>query len=70
MATVAITVPGEAAIVAIANLIEVIAEGQSPEQRKLLWDRYIELTDPWHKIAVEVSKDIATFFGNVLNVKP
>lgn len=65
---ITITVPGEAAVVAITHLVTVAMEGQTPEQKKILWDRYIELTDPWHKIAVEVSKDIATLLGKLLGV--
>lgn len=52
-------IPGEAAIVAISNLIAKIADGQTAEQKKILWDRYIEITAPWQALFVEASKDLA-----------
>jgi hypothetical protein len=70
MASINLTaVPGEAAIVAIATLITSLADGQTPDEKAKLWDRYIALTDPWQKIAVQISTDVAglvnKLFGGV-----
>jgi hypothetical protein len=37
-----------------AKLIAVLIQSQTPEQAKLLWDRYIEITEPLHKLLVKV----------------
>lgn len=37
-----------------AKLITVLVESQTPEQRKLLWDRYIEVTAPLHRLLVKI----------------
>ena len=36
-------------ITAITNLVAVIADGQTPEQRKQLWDWYISDLARWRK---------------------
>lgn len=52
-------IPGEAAIVAITGLFAKIIDGQTPEQKKIFCDRYLELTAPWQALFVEASKDLA-----------
>lgn len=69
MADIAITIPGEGAIIALARMVEALAEGQSTEQKKVLWDRYIELTAPFHAIAVELSKEAAAFVGYLMQIE-
>ena len=39
--------PGEAIVVEILKTIQVLAAGQTPEQRKALWDMYIEDVKNW-----------------------
>jgi hypothetical protein len=38
------------AVEAISNLVSKIIEGQTPEQRKVLWDWYIEDMSRWRKL--------------------
>lgn len=63
-------IPGESAIVAIANLIQALAEGQTPDEKAKLWERYLELSEPWHAIAVAISADAAGFVKNILHLNP
>lgn len=37
-----------------AKLLIALIQSQTPEQQKLLWDRYIELTAPLHKLLIKV----------------
>ena len=37
-------------ITALTRLITVMAEGQTPEQKKILWDWYIEDVKAWRKL--------------------
>lgn len=37
-------------ITALTNLVRVIAESQTPEQRKQIWDWYIEDVKRWRKL--------------------
>lgn len=37
-------------IAAITKLITVISEGQTPEQKKILWDWYIKDVTFWRKL--------------------
>lgn len=36
------------------KLIAILVQSQTPEQQKILWDRYIELTTPLHKLLVKL----------------
>jgi hypothetical protein len=63
-----LTIPGEAAVVAMCDMIRVVAEGQTPEQKIELWKRYLELSQPWHNVALEVNKNIAAFVSKILGV--
>lgn len=38
------------AIEAISNLIAKVVEGQTPEQRKVMWDWYIDDMRRWRKL--------------------
>ena len=38
------------AVEAIANLIGKIVDGQSPEQKKVIWDWYIDDMRRWRKL--------------------
>jgi hypothetical protein len=49
--------PGESLGVAICNMITALAEGQTPEQKKIMWDRYITLTEPLQLIVEAAAKD-------------
>lgn len=33
-----------------AKLLTVLINSQTPEQQKILWDRYIEATEPLHRL--------------------
>ena len=35
---------------AITNLVTAIISGQTPEQKKIFWDRWIEITQPLHEL--------------------
>lgn len=37
-----------------AKLITELIKSQTPEQAKILWDRYIEITEPLHKLIVKL----------------
>lgn len=37
-----------------ANLITALIQSQTPEQQKILWDRYIELTAPLHRLLIKL----------------
>jgi hypothetical protein len=60
--------PGEAAIVALCNLVEELAQGQSPEQKQILWTRYIELSAPFHALNVAIAQHIGQFLEKVLKI--
>ncbi len=68
MSQVTITLPGEATVVAIANMITALAEGQSPETKKILWERYVILTEPWFNLAVEFNKHVAALVARSLDI--
>lgn len=59
-------IPGEAAVVAVANMITALAEGQDAPTKKELWTRYLEITEPWHKLAVAFSVDAAGLVARLL----
>lgn len=37
-----------------AKLIAILIQSQTPEQQKILWDRYLEITAPLHKLLVKL----------------
>lgn len=37
-----------------ADLVKVLIASQTPDQQKIMWDRYIELTEPLHKLIVKL----------------
>jgi hypothetical protein len=37
-------------ITALTNLVKVVIEGQTPEQRKVMWDWYIADVERWRKL--------------------
>ena len=50
-----LTLQGIAAIIdSITRLTEVVVKSQTPEQQKIMWDRYIEITGPFHRLAVKI----------------
>lgn len=49
-------VPGEALAVALCQLITELIKGQTPEQRAILWDRYIEWSKPFHDLLISITK--------------
>ena len=60
--------PGEAAIVALCNLIQELSKDQTPEQKQLMWNRYIELSAPFHAVNVAISQHLAQFLEKVLRI--
>lgn len=48
-------IAGIAAIIdSITRLTLAVIESQTPEQRRVMWDRYIEVTEPFHKLMVKL----------------
>jgi|SRR5579859_713295 len=65
-----LSLPGETGLAAIANLFTELAVGLSPEEKQLLGQRFIELSQPFHIINVAISQNIAAFVGKVLHIDP
>ena len=38
----------------MAKIVSTLIASQTPDQQKILWDRYIELTAPLHKLLVKI----------------
>lgn len=62
------TMPGETAIVALANLFTELAKDQTPEQKQQITQRFLDLSAPYHAIAVAVNQHIAQFLAKVLHI--
>lgn len=41
-------------IESITRLTIALSDSQTAEQRKIMWDRYIELTEPFHRMLVKL----------------
>ena len=65
----ALSFPGERAVAALASLFQTIAEGQPADVRNKLWQQYLEISAPWHNVAVEVSKEAAKMVSSLLDLK-
>lgn len=37
-----------------AQILTELIKSQTPEQQKVLWDRYIEVTEPLHKLLIKI----------------
>lgn len=62
------SLPGEQAIVAIAAMITELSRDLTPAERKIMWDRYIELTAPFHALNVAIARHLAQFLEKVLHI--
>lgn len=62
------SLPGEQAIVAIANLIAELSQGMSVEEKQVMWQRYIELSAPFHALNVAIARHLAQFLEKVLHI--
>lgn len=51
--------PYEDAIIAGCEVAKAVIDGQTPEVRAQLWQRWIEVTEPLHKLAVAAGQDLA-----------
>lgn len=40
----------------LTSLVQVLVASQTPEQSKILWDRYIERTEPLYKLLVKLGE--------------
>lgn len=63
---ISVTAPGEGATIAIFALAKDLMDGQTADQKKIIWDQVIAITSPWNAIAAEISKDAAGFIGALI----
>ncbi len=63
-----IALPGETSLTAIANLFTEIAKDLTPQQKQLLAQRFIEISQPFHVINVAISQNIAAFLAKILRI--
>jgi hypothetical protein len=61
-------IPGEAAVVALASLFEELAKDQTPEQKQQITQRFLDLTAPYHAVAVAINQHLAQFLAKVLHI--
>lgn len=59
--------PGEAAIVALANLFQALAPTDEA-QKKEFTQRFLDVSAPWHALAVEASKNAAAIVQKLIQV--
>lgn len=60
--------PGEASISAIAGLLQELAKDATPEQKQRIADRFLELSEPFHKINVAIAEHVGQFLSKVLHI--
>lgn len=57
--------PYEDAIIAGCEVAKAVIDGQTPEVKAELWKRWLEFTEPLHKLAVTAGGDIAKLIAGL-----
>lgn len=60
--------PGESALTAIAGLLQELAKDATPEQKQEITKRFLELSEPYHRINVAIADHVAQFLEKVLHI--
>lgn len=60
--------PGEAGLVALANLFTELAKDLGADEKNRLADRFLTLTEPYHAINVAISQNVARLIAKVLHI--
>lgn len=63
-----IQIPGEPGVVAIAGLLEKVIDKADPKDVAEIVRRFLEVMEPYHRINVAISQNIAAFLGKILHV--
>lgn len=68
MQQIAITLPGEAGVVALATLFTELVKDLTPQEKQILTDRFITLSEPYYQLQVAINKNIAAFLAKLLKI--
>lgn len=60
--------PGEAGLAAIAGLLTELAKDATPEEKQRITERFLELSEPYHKLNVAIADHVAQFLAKVLHI--
>ncbi len=63
-----LSLPGETALAAVANLFTELARDLAPAQKQLLAQRFIEISQPFHVVNVAISQNVAAFLAKILRI--